>query len=189
MDYDIEGEDYPAIICGYILVAADFERLAHETPSIRKRIPSVNCCLNSSLTRGYDNWRRFLPRDIQMKIPKVRGTYGLSSVTDGHRLFMTISGSGIYNDKYAPAAPFLFAIRHLPYKSKKQLQSLHYDSEGFLKETEDDRTNLRRLIEEIKSQGGPTFEEESFTFGWTIDSNPWCTTISGDIHVLYHTCC
>jgi hypothetical protein len=78
MDYDTNGIGHPAIICGYVLVAADFARLARETPGICERMPPESPGPLCSISLGdYDFWRRSMPRDVQMQIPKVRGTYVL----------------------------------------------------------------------------------------------------------------
>jgi hypothetical protein len=61
----------------------------------------------------------------------------------------------------------------MPYRGKKQLSSIQARPDGFLKETEQDKTRLHAWIRFINNDcDGPLFKEEDFQFDWTVDEDP-----------------
>lgn len=61
----------------------------------------------------------------------------------------------------------------MPYKNKRQLESLRANPSGFRQETKRDKAKLRLWIKFIKEEcAGPAFEEAEFQFDWTVDEDP-----------------
>ncbi|RXW11575.1 hypothetical protein EST38_g14281 [Candolleomyces aberdarensis] len=135
-----------AIICGYVLKHSAFQELIQGTPTMQEFVEIYG----ANPVQVYDRWRGSLPPEKKKKAPKLRCKP---------------------DPKDPRAAPdFLFISRYRLLHSQSQFQRLRIN--GYLKETEKDKSRLRDWLQFIRDDGGPVLQAEQFTFGQMVDEDP-----------------